>query len=101
MGGTLIPLEGIGWDAAHVPPRGYPRAMPPPPPPRGYSPTKDQPLKRLRRIEGRARGVGGMVSDARYCIDVLPQIPATRAARERVALGLIDEPARHCVMGAG
>jgi CsoR family transcriptional regulator, copper-sensing transcriptional repressor len=69
-------------------------------PSRGYSATKDQLLKRLRRVEGQVRGVQGMVDDERYCIDVLTQISAIQAALDKVALGLLDEHARHCVMGA-
>jgi CsoR family transcriptional regulator, copper-sensing transcriptional repressor len=71
------------------------------PPTRGYSATKDQLLKRLRRIEGQVRGVEGMVEDDRYCIDVLTQISAVQAALDKVALGLLDDHARHCVMSAG
>jgi DNA-binding FrmR family transcriptional regulator len=67
---------------------------------RGYTATKDQLQKRLRRIEGQVRGIQGMVEDDRYCIDVLTQISAVQAALDKVALGLIDEHARHCVMGA-
>jgi DNA-binding FrmR family transcriptional regulator len=67
---------------------------------RGYSAEKDALLKRLRRIEGQVRGVQGMVEDDRYCIDVLTQISAAQAALDKVALGLLDEHARHCVMGA-
>lgn len=70
------------------------------PPTRGYSATKDQLLKRLRRAEGQLRGVQGMVEDDRYCIDVLTQISAVQAALDKVALGLMDEHARHCVAGA-
>jgi len=69
-------------------------------PVRGYSATREQLLKRLRRIEGQVRGVQGMVEDDRYCIDVLTQISAVQAALDKVALGLLDEHARHCVMGA-
>lgn len=67
---------------------------------RGYSATKDQLLKRLRRAEGQLRGVQGMVEDDRYCIDVLTQISAVQAALDKVALGLMDQHARHCVIGA-
>jgi DNA-binding FrmR family transcriptional regulator len=67
---------------------------------RGYTATKDQLLNRLRRIEGQVRGVQGMVEDDRYCIDVLTQINAIQAALDKVALGLLDDHARHCVMGA-
>jgi DNA-binding FrmR family transcriptional regulator len=64
----------------------------------GYTATKDQLLKRLRRVEGQVRGVEGMVEDDRYCIDVLTQISAIQAALDKVALGLLDEHARHCVV---
>ncbi len=70
-------------------------------PPRGYSATKDQLLNRLRRIEGQVRGVEGMVQEDRYCIDVLTQIGAIQAALDKVALGLLDDHAHHCVLGAG
>lgn len=69
-------------------------------PSRGYTATKDQLLKRLRRVEGQVRGVQGMVDEDRYCIDVLTQISAIQAALDKVALGLLDEHARHCVVGA-
>ena len=69
-------------------------------PTRGYSATKDQLLKRLRRVEGQVRGVQGMVDEDRYCIDVITQISAIQAALDKVALGLLDEHARHCVVGA-
>ncbi len=79
-----------------------PRAIEPAPATlqRGYSATKDDLLKRLRRIEGQTRGVQAMVEDDRYCIDVLTQINAIQAALDKVALGLLDEHARHCVVGA-
>jgi len=67
---------------------------------RGYTPTKEQLLKRLRRIEGQVRGIEGMVTDDRYCIDILTQISAVQAALDKVALGLLDEHAQHCVVGA-
>ena len=66
----------------------------------GYSATKDQLLKRMRRIEGQVRGVEGMIENDRYCIDVLTQISAVQTALDKVALGLLDEHARHCVVGA-
>ena len=70
-------------------------------PTRGYATTKDQLQTRLRRIEGQVRGVQGMVEDDRYCVDVLTQISAIQAALDKVALGLLDDHTRHCVMGAG
>jgi DNA-binding FrmR family transcriptional regulator len=66
---------------------------------RGYTATKDQLMGRLRRVEGQVRGVERMVEEDRYCIDVLTQIGAIQAALDKVALGLLDEHARHCVIG--
>jgi DNA-binding FrmR family transcriptional regulator len=66
---------------------------------RGYTATKDDLRKRLRRIEGQVRGVQKMVDEDRYCIDVLTQVSAIQAALDKVALGLVDEHVRHCVVG--
>ena len=68
---------------------------------RGYTATKDQLLNRLRRIEGQVRGVERMVEEDRYCIDVITQISAIQAALDKVALGLLDDHAAHCVIGGG
>ena len=65
----------------------------------GYSATKDQLLKRLARIEGQVRGVERMVEDDRYCIDIVTQISAIQAALDKVALGLLDDHAAHCIIG--
>jgi len=67
---------------------------------RGYAATKDQLLKRLRRIQGQVGGVGRMVDEDRYCIDVLTQISAVQAALDKVALGLLEDHAAHCVIGS-
>lgn len=69
-------------------------------PSRGYTASKDQLLKRLQRVEGQVRGVQRMVEDDRYCIDILTQLSAINAALDKVALGLLDEHAHHCVIGA-
>ena len=69
-------------------------------PVRGYTASKEQLTKRLARVEGQVRGIGRMVEEDRYCIDVLTQISAVQAALDKVALGLLDEHARHCVMGS-
>jgi DNA-binding FrmR family transcriptional regulator len=66
----------------------------------GYKTDKEALLKRLARIEGQVRGVSRMVEEERYCIDVLTQIGAIEAALDKVALGLIDDHTRHCVMHA-
>jgi DNA-binding FrmR family transcriptional regulator len=65
---------------------------------RGYSASKEQLLDRLRRIEGQVRGVATMVAEDRYCIDVVTQINAVRAALDKVALGLVDGHVRHCLV---
>jgi DNA-binding FrmR family transcriptional regulator len=66
----------------------------------GYSATKQQLRKRLHRVEGQVRGVERMVDEDRYCIDVLTQISAIQAALDKVALGLLNDHAHHCVLGA-
>jgi len=65
---------------------------------RGYSADKDKLTTRLARIEGQVRGVAKMVDEDRYCIDVLTQISAIQAALDKVALGLLDGHARHCLV---
>ena len=65
---------------------------------RGYSATKDQLTTRLRRIEGQVRGVQKMVDEDRYCIDVITQVSAIQAALDKVALGVLDDHARHCIV---
>jgi DNA-binding FrmR family transcriptional regulator len=66
----------------------------------GYQEDNEKLLKRLARVEGQVRGVSKMVEEERYCIDVLTQIGAIQAALDKVALGLLDEHTRHCVVEA-
>ncbi|MGZ8793947.1 MAG: metal-sensitive transcriptional regulator [Gaiellaceae bacterium] len=66
----------------------------------GYTEHKDDLLKRLARVEGQVRGVAKMVEDDRYCIDVLTQITAVQKAIDAVALRLLDDHVRHCVVGS-
>ncbi len=66
----------------------------------GHQADKDKLQKRLSRVEGQVRGVSRMVDDERYCIDVLTQIGAIQAALDRVALELIDDHTRHCLLEA-
>jgi len=68
------------------------------PPVRGYTASKDQLKARLVRIEGQVRGVERMVDEDRWCIDVLTQISAIQAALDKVALGVLDDHARTCVI---
>lgn len=66
----------------------------------GYIEHKGAILKRLRRISGQVGGVERMVADERYCIDILTQVSAIQAALDKVSLALLDDHARHCVVGA-
>jgi len=66
----------------------------------GYISSKDDYLKRLRRIEGQARGLQKMVEDEKYCIDILTQVSAMTSALQSVALGLLDDHLSHCVVSA-
>ena len=65
-----------------------------------YTTSKDELLKRLRRIEGQVRGLERMVEADTYCIDVLTQVSAATRALQAVALELLDDHLRHCVGGA-
>ncbi len=66
----------------------------------GYIHRKDDYLKRLRRIEGQARGLQRMVEDEKYCIDILTQVSAMTKALQSVALGLVEEHLSQCVVQA-
>jgi DNA-binding FrmR family transcriptional regulator len=66
----------------------------------GYTSHKADHLARLRKVEGQVHGVIGMVAEDRYCIDVLTQISAVTRALQQVALGLLDDHMRHCVLDA-
>ena len=54
-------------------------------------------MKRLGRIEGQVRGIARMVADDRYCIDVMTQISAARAALRRVEEEVLRDHVSHCV----
>ena len=53
--------------------------------------------KRLGRIEGQVRGLSKMVEDDRYCIDIVTQISAVRAALRRVEEEILKDHVAHCV----
>lgn len=55
---------------------------------------------RRRKIEGQVRGLQRLVEDDTYCIDILTQIASVNAVLQKVALGLVDQHLRHCVMEA-
>ncbi|PYE11816.1 DNA-binding FrmR family transcriptional regulator [Williamsia limnetica] len=66
----------------------------------GYIDDKKKYLARLKRIEGQARGLHRMVDEEQYCIDILTQISALTKALESVAIGLLDDHLKHCVVDA-
>lgn len=55
---------------------------------------------RLRRIEGQVRGIQRLIDEDTYCIDVLTQVSAVKAALDRVAVLLLQDHLSHCVVGA-
>ncbi|MGO0577978.1 metal-sensitive transcriptional regulator [Ornithinimicrobium panacihumi] len=66
----------------------------------GYISDKAKYRNRLRRLEGQVRGINRMVDEDRYCIDILTQISAITNALETVAVGLLSDHLRHCVLDA-
>jgi CsoR family transcriptional regulator, copper-sensing transcriptional repressor len=66
----------------------------------GYTAHRLQVQGRLRRIEGQVRGLQKMVAEDRYCIDVLTQVSAAKAALDAVALLLLEDHTAHCVAEA-
>lgn len=65
------------------------------------SSTKQQSsLNRLKRIEGQVRGIGRMIEEDRYCIDILHQIQAVKAAIARAESEILKDHAAHCVSEA-
>lgn len=65
-----------------------------------YAEYKDDLIKRLRRIEGQVRGIQRMVDEDQYCVDVLVQIAAVRAALYKVGFNILENHAHGCVMKA-
>ena len=66
----------------------------------GYTAGKKALSKRLHLIEGQVRGIERMLSEDRYCIDIITQISAVTTALDAVAFKLLDEHVKHCVTGA-
>ncbi|RMF11758.1 MAG: transcriptional regulator [Alphaproteobacteria bacterium] len=63
----------------------------------GSSKRRDDKLKRLRRIEGQVRGLQRMIEEDRYCIDILTQMAAVRAALQKVEAMVLEDHAATCV----
>ncbi len=69
---------------------------------RHYRYTKDKPslLARMKKIEGQAKGIQGMIEDDRYCIDIVQQLTALSAAADEVALLILEGHIEGCVADA-
>ena len=92
---TAVVEAGIAHECSQ-PPSG-PR---PTRPVRGYASGRGDYLARLRRIEGQVRGLQKMIEDDRWCPDVVTQVASATRALQEVAVGLLNDHLRHCVMGA-
>ncbi len=66
----------------------------------GYGANKDMLVERLHKIEGQVRGVERMITEDRYCIDILTQISAVTTALESLAFKILDDHVNHCVAAA-
>ena len=67
---------------------------------RGYASGKDDYLARLRKIEGQVRGLQQMIEGDRWCPEVVVQVASATRALQEVAVGLLDDHLRHCVLDA-
>ncbi len=65
-----------------------------------YQDNKSNILRRLRKIEGQIKGIQKMVSEEKYCVDILIQIAAVRAALNRVGLIIFEDHTKGCVLEA-
>jgi len=90
--GRLVVMLGVHAHLAFNTPRGYIAAM--------KKDSKASTLKRLNRIEGQVRGLARMVEADRYCIDIVTQIAAVRAALRRAEEEILREHVAHCVAHA-
>jgi DNA-binding FrmR family transcriptional regulator len=61
---------------------------------------REQVLVRLRKVEGQIRGLQAMVEQDRYCLDILTQLSAARAALDKVGMQILDGHARGCLAAA-
>src|ERR1041384_6412601 len=81
--------QGVSLDLSNIPTGGICQVM--------QSETKSDCLKRLNRVEGQVRGLARMVEEDRYCIDVVTQIAAVRAALRRIEELVLKDHVGHCV----
>jgi DNA-binding FrmR family transcriptional regulator len=66
----------------------------------GYADKRAELLKRVNRLEGQTRGIGRMIEEDRYCIDIVNQLSAIQAAAREISLQLLEGHVRHCVADA-
>ena len=66
----------------------------------GYADNREQLINRVNRLEGQVRGIGRMIQEDRYCIDIVNQLSAVQAAARGLSLHLLEGHVRHCVMDA-
>jgi DNA-binding FrmR family transcriptional regulator len=69
-------------------------------PTHGYADSRQQLLRRVNRLEGQVRGIGRMIDEDRYCIDIVNQLSAIQAAARELSLQLLEGHVRHCVANA-
>lgn len=65
-----------------------------------YVRDKEDLLERLKKIEGQVRGLQRMIEEDRYCVDIMVQVAAVRAALSKVGLSLLESHTRGCVASA-
>lgn len=65
-----------------------------------YTNEKEMLLVRMKRIEGQARGITGMIDEGRYCLDIVQQLTALSSAAEEVALLVLQDHIEGCVANA-
>ena len=62
-----------------------------------FYPDHKSELNRLARIEGQIKGIGRMIEERRYCIDIVSQIKAVQSALKQVQMGVLEKHIHHCV----
>jgi len=67
---------------------------------RGYASGKEDYLRRLRKVEGQVRGLQKMIEADAWCPDVVIQVASATRALQEVAVGLLNDHLRHCVIAA-
>jgi CsoR family transcriptional regulator, copper-sensing transcriptional repressor len=85
--------NGLEASECHPPPSTGPSR-----PQRGYASGKEDYLRRLRKIEGQVRGLQKMIVADTWCPDVVIQVGSVTRALQEVAVGLLNDHLRHCVL---